>query len=127
MLFAAAAAGLAATSARADCALPGFNISGVFCNGCRYEGSMSLSRDEVCERAYRPVGPGTNPSVTPAQILSNRIVQRARHGIAGVSLNTLAYSPSKGFVGEDEFVVEAKYRQAQQTGTFTVHFRVTVR
>jgi len=106
--------------------MPGFNPSGIFCKGCRYEGTISMSRDEVCERAYRPVGP-SNATVTPAQIISNRIVQRARHGIAGVSSNILAYAPTKGFVGEDEFVVEANYRQAQESGKFTVHFRVTVK
>ncbi len=125
MLFAAAGV-FAATAAHADCAMPGFNPSGVFCKGCRYEGAISMARDEVCERAYRPLGP-SSATVTPVQIISNRIVQRARHGIAGVSSNMLAYTPAKGFVGEDDFVVEANYRQALESGKFTVHFHVTVR
>jgi len=125
-LSAAAVTGLLATAARADCAMPGFNPSGIFCKGCRYEGVIGMSRDEICERAYRTLGL-SNSTVTPVQIVSNRILQRARHGIAGASENTIAYAPTKGFVGEDEFVVEVNYRQAQDAGKFTVHYRVTVK
>ena len=42
-------------SAHATCISPGFN-PGVphFCNGCRYEGTMTMARNETCERPYRP-------------------------------------------------------------------------
>ena len=39
---------------------------------------------------------------------------------------TFAYRPEKGYVGPDEFVVEAAYRQDKEAGKFYVHFTVTV-
>ena len=114
------------TAGHAECVSPGFNPSGRFCNGCRYEGAMSMSRDQTCERVYTPGGaPGATPT-TPASIVSNHVIQRARHGIAGANGNTFAYSPNKGFAGTDEFVVEVAYKQGSENGKFTVHWNVTV-
>lgn len=111
-----------AGAVHAECNSPGFNpTTDGFCNGCRYEGSMAVTRDQACERPYRPHPRG--PSV---EIVSNRVSQRARHGIAGVNANTMAYKPAKGYVGPDEFVVEVAYRQNGQPGKFYVHFAVTV-
>jgi hypothetical protein len=112
---------LATTIAHAECNSPGFNTSGNFCNNCRYEGSMAVTRDQACQRPYRP-----NPNAPMVQFLSNRVLQRASHGIAGVNGTTFAYLPSKGYTGTDEFAVEVAYRQGHDTGKFTVHFNVVV-
>ena len=113
--------GLFPVYAEADCISPGFNPGSKFCDDCTYEGSMMLSHDQVCERPYNP------SSSSPIEIMSNRIVHRAKHGIAGVNGNTFAYSPAKGFVGQDEFLVEVRYKQAGQSGKFFVHWTITVR
>ena len=115
------------TFARAECVSPGFNPSGVFCNGCKYEGAMSMSRDQTCARVYSPGGAGLGTgTVNPMSILSNRVVQRAKHGIAGANGNTFAYSPGKGYTGTDDFVVEVAYKQGNESGKFTIHWNVTV-
>jgi hypothetical protein len=111
---------LAPAFANADCVSPGFNPSGMFCNGCTYEGAMMLNRDQPCERPYMPAGPN------PMQVLGNRVVQRAKHGIAGANGNTFAYAPSRGYVGSDEFIVEVSYRQGTEQGKFRVHWSITV-
>jgi hypothetical protein len=110
------------TAGHAECVSPGFNPSGSFCNGCKYEGAMSMARDQTCARVYTPGG----AAITPMSILSNHVIQRAKHGIAGANGNTFAYSPNKGFSGTDEFVVEVAYKQGNESGKFTVHWNVTV-
>jgi len=121
-VLAAAGCWLWANVAYGECNSPGFNpTTNGFCNGCRYEGSLTVTRDQPCERPYRP-----HPRGPAIEIVSNRIAQRARHGIAGVSANTLAYKPNKGYVGPDEFVVEVAYRQGSEPGKFFVHFAVAV-
>ena len=119
-IFAVTAGALLGSAAHAECTSPGFNTSGNFCNNCVYEGSMVVSHDQACERPYRP---GPNNSM---EFLGNRIVQRARHGIAGASGTVFAYQPAKGYVGPDDFVVEVSYRQRAEAGKFRVHFSVTV-
>lgn len=115
------------TTGHAECVSPGFNPSGTFCNGCKYEGAMSMSRDQTCVRPYSPGGAGLGASATnPMSILSNRVVQRAKHGIAGANGNTFAYSPGKGYTGTDDFVVEVAYKQGNESGKFTIHWNVTV-
>jgi hypothetical protein len=120
--FAAIGLLLATTIAHAECTSPGFNTTGTFCNNCKYEGSMSVTRDQPCQRPYRPY----SPNAPSAQFLSNRVIQRASHGVAGANGTTFAYMPAKGYTGPDEFAVEVAYRQGQDTGKFTVHFTVAV-
>lgn len=108
----------AIATCRAACNSPGFNTSGNFCDNCKYEGSIVVEHDRPCERPYRP-----NPNATPVEFLNNRIVQRAKHGIAGVNGTTFAYAPSNGYVGADEFTVQVAYRQGNNTGK---HFNVLV-
>ena len=60
------------------------------------------------------------------EFFGNRIVQRAKHGIAGANGTTFAYQPSKGYTGTDDFAVEVDFRQGKETGKFVVHFAVTV-
>jgi hypothetical protein len=110
------------TIANAECVAPPINTSGTFCNGCRYEGAMSMSRDQPCERPYR-AGSITYAAV---EVFGHRIIQRAKHGIAGVSGATMAYSPAKGYVGKDEFTVEVDFRQGTERGKYYVHWNVTV-
>jgi len=111
-----------AAAAHATCVSPGFNpVAAHFCNGCRYEGTMSMARDETCERVYRP-----NHNMGPIDFVGHRLVQRARHGIAGLNGTTFAYHPGKGYVGKDEFAIEVNYRDGERTGKFTVHWTVTV-
>ena len=114
---------LPATAAEATCNMPRFNgpSSGPHCNGCQYEGTISMARDEICQRVYQPA-----PGATPITYTSNRVIQRAKHGIAGANGNTFAYAPGKGFTGTDEFVVEVAYREANTNGKFRVHFVVHV-
>lgn len=117
----AASALLCATSARATCLSPPLmGHGGKPCNGCRYEGSMSTSRGQACDR----------PWITDASdtiiITSNRVTQRAKHGIAGASSNTWAYQPAPGFVGTDDFTTEARFKRDNETGSFVVHWTVTV-
>jgi hypothetical protein len=109
--------------AHGECTSPGFHpgSSNTFCNGCRYEGSLIVTHDQACERPYKP-----NPNGRVIEFLGNRVVQRAKHGIAGASGNTFAYQPTKGYVGPDDFVVEVAYRQDRDVGKFFVHFAVTV-
>jgi hypothetical protein len=122
LLLAAIAGWLVPALARAECIAPGFNTSGQFCNGCRYEGTMSTSRDQVCERPYRGQA-ATGPVM---EVIGHRLVQRAKHGIAGISGTTMAYAPAQGYVGKDEFTVEVDYRQGSDKGKFYVHWNVTV-
>ena len=112
---------LCATAARAACLSPPLmGHGGKPCNGCRYEGSMSTSPGQACDR----------PWITDASdtiiITSNRVTQRAKHGIAGASSNTWAYQPAAGFVGTDDFTTEAHFKRDNETGSFTVHWTVTV-
>ena len=81
---------------------------------------MGTSRDEPCERPYDQQGRAV------LELLGHRIVQRAKHGVAGVSGLGMAYSPAKGYVGKDEFTVEVDFRQASETGKFYVHYNVTI-
>jgi hypothetical protein len=123
-LFAAAAATFwlfMLVPAHASCVAPGFNPNGQFCNGCKYEGAMSVSHDSACERPYDARGN------TPIEFLGHRVVARARHGIAGLNGTTFAYAPAKGYVGPDDFAIEVSYRQAGQPGKFVVHWNVVVR
>ncbi len=77
-----------------------------------------MGRDETCERVYHPR--------FLAELLSNRVVRRAKHGIAGANGNTFAYSPFKGYVGPDDFTVEVGYRQGTEVGKFLVHWNIVV-
>jgi len=104
----------------AVCVAPGFNPAGNFCNGCKYEGAMSVPRDQVCERPF------DSGRANPIEFLGNRVLSKARHGIAGLNGTVFAYAPAKGYVGSDEFAIEVAYRQNGQTGKFIVHWNVTV-
>ena len=122
-LFAAATATVWSASlmpAQASCVAPGFNPSGQFCNGCKYEGAMAVTHDSACERPYDPRGNA------PIEFLGHRVVARAKHGIAGLNGTTFAYAPAKGYVGPDDFTIEVDYRQNGQPGKFTVHWNVVV-
>lgn len=109
------------SAARAECTSPGFNPTSSWCNGCTYEGSMAVLRDQPCERPYRPAR-----TSAPIEFLNNHVTQRAKHGIAGVEGNTFAYAPAKGYVGPDDFTVMMNYRLGKDVGKFFVHFAVTV-
>jgi hypothetical protein len=119
-LAAFAALLLSAAVAQAACVTAPFNPAGNFCNGCRYEGTMGTSRDEPCERPYNQQGR------VAVELLGHRVIQRAKHGVAGVSGMGMAYAPAKGYVGKDEFTVEVDFRQGSESGKFYVHWNVTV-
>ncbi len=106
--------------AHAACVAPGFNPSGNFCNGCKYEGAMSVARDQVCERPYDSRGSN------PIEFLGHGVLDRAKHGVAGLNGTTFAYAPAKGYVGPDEFTIEVAYRQNGQAGKYIVHWNVVV-
>jgi hypothetical protein len=90
------------------------------CNNCRYEAALGVNRDQPCERTLSAVLMGD------LQYLGNRITQRAKHGIAGISGNALAYLPAKGYVGPDDFDLVMDYRNNREVGRYFVHFTVTV-
>jgi hypothetical protein len=110
-------------AAHAECIAPPFANTPNMCNGCKYEASMSVSRDETCERPPRFSRP---ERMIAMELFDYRVVQRAKHGVAGVNGNTIAYAPSKGYVGRDEFTVEVRYRQQNEVGKFLVHWNVVV-
>ena len=122
----AAACLSAPRTARAECVSPPFLPGGTPSNGARYEGVMSTSRSKACERPYQPTAPGGAGSLNTMVIVSNRVVQHAKHGIAGASSNMWAYQPAAGFTGTDDFVTEARFQRGNEAGTFTVHWTVTV-
>src|SRR5262245_653644 len=83
---------LSTTPLRAECFSPGFNPTGNFCDGCKYEAVMVLKRNQACHRAYR--------NNQPVEHTDHRMIARAKHGIAGLNGNTFAYMPNKDFVGK---------------------------
>jgi hypothetical protein len=121
LALSAALVALAALSApaMAECNSPGFNPGGNFCDGCTYQGYLSTSRDQPCTRPYF-----TGASVI--QLVDHRLVEKARHGVAGLNGNTFAYAPAKSYVGADEFVIEVLYREHDKYGKFHVHWNVSV-
>jgi len=127
--FVALSAGLALLGvlpapAVAACSAPGFNPSNKFCDGCSYEAYMTLGHDQVCERPYLANGnPNSNSML---QIHDHRLLQRAKHGVAGLNATTMAYHPDKGYVGPDDFLIEVLYRETGHYGKFKVHWNVTV-
>ncbi len=88
---------------------------------------MITSRGQACERPYQPTAFGGASAVNTMVVLSNRVVQRAKHGVAGASGTTWAYQPAPGFVGTDDFATEARFQRGNETITFTVHWTVTVK
>jgi hypothetical protein len=116
-------------AANADCdGPPIFAGGGTFCNGCKYEASVTMARDQTCSRAFSPGARGLGASIAnPVEFLGSRISQRARHGVAGVNGTTFAYNPGKGYSGTDDFTVEVAFRQGRESGNFTIHWVVTVR
>jgi hypothetical protein len=119
-----AALGVLPAPAVADCSAPGFNPSNKFCDGCSYEAYMTLGRDQVCVRPYLANGNANSNSML--QIYDHRLLQHAKHGIAGLNATTMAYSPAKGFVGSDDFLIEVLYRETGHYGKFKVHWNVSV-
>jgi len=109
---------LSTTALQAACSSPGFNPSNVFCDGCRYEAQMTVTRNEACHRPYR--------APDSIEKTDHRMVKRARHGIAGLNGNTFAYMPSKDFVGKDDFTIEVLFKQNQHYVRFFVHWNVIV-
>src|ERR1700677_2317953 len=111
---------LLATGARACVYTYIASSNGGFCDGCQYEATMTLSRNEACER---PVSqPGRGGAGIVVQYLDSRIAVRAKHGIAGASGNTVAYKPDKDYVGNDEYVKETVFRQNGKLGRYKVHY-----
>jgi hypothetical protein len=90
------------------------------CNNCKYEASLGVNRDQPCERTLSAVLMGD------LQYLGNRITQRAKHGVAGITGNALAYLPAKGYIGPDDFDLVMDYRNNKEVGKYFVHFTVTV-
>jgi hypothetical protein len=86
---------------------------------------MVLSRNEACEKPVTQ--PGRNGSGVMVQYIDSRVAVRAKHGIAGVSGNTVAYKPDKDYVGTDEFVKEMVFRQNGKLGRYKVRYIVTVK
>ena len=113
-----------ATTASADCYMPALNTPAGYCDGCRYEGTMDLHKNETCERV---LGIPKGNYTVDAEYLSSRIVERAKHGIAGANGTTIAYQPAKDYVGADDFVMEMSFRQNGKAGKFTVHYAAMVR
>ena len=108
-------------SALAVCLMPWISIGNRYCDGCRYESTISLNRNETCERASK------SPGTSDVAYLGSRIIQKAKHGIAGANGAVIAYQPTKDFVGTDDFVMEMSFRQSGVAGKYTAHYVVTVK
>jgi hypothetical protein len=91
-----------------------------WCNDCRTDGTLAVSRDQPCERPFRL------KATDNVEMIAIRISERAKHGVAGSNGSMIAYAPSKGFVGHDDFVIEIRYRQRTDAGKAFVHFAVSV-
>ena len=117
------ALGLSTTARAADCnTLPlGTNLP---CDGCTYESGFSTRRDESCSASLQTAA-GAFKGSTLAY-LDSRIIVRAKHGIAGTSGNGIAYSPNKGYIGQDDFVVEKAFQLNGRTGRYKIHYHVDV-
>jgi hypothetical protein len=109
-------------SANAACFIQGSFGSTSPCNNCSYESGIITPHDQPCERNYW-VGGG----YVSVEFLGNKVVQPAKHGIAGTSGNGMAYMPAKGYVGPDDFKVAVDFRDRAGVGKFYIHFNVTVR
>lgn len=94
-----------------------------FCDQCQYEATISLSRNETCERSS--VTQWGSNLIT--EYIDSRISVRAKHGVAGANGNVVAYQPSKDYVGNDEFTKESVYRQNGKLGRYSVRYSVTVK
>ena len=112
-----------AATASATCLMPLLKTDNRYCDGCRYEGTIGLNHNETCERVSQV------PQILGLdyQYVDSRIIQRAKHGIAGANGATIAYQPAKDFVGTDDFVMEMTYRENGKLGKYTAHYVVTVK
>jgi hypothetical protein len=89
--------------ARAECSSP-ILYAMTWCNDCRTDGTLAVNRDQPCERPFRP------RATDNVELIGVRVSERSKHGVAGSNGTMIAYSPSKGFVGRDDFVIEIRYR-----------------
>jgi hypothetical protein len=92
------------------------------CDGCTYELVLGTRRDENCTASPTSMAMRTSALA----YLDSRIVVRAKHGVAGTNGNAIAYSPNKGYVGSDDFVVQKVYELNGRTSKFKIHYTVTV-
>ena len=119
--LAVAALCLAGPSAHAACfasnLLPTAGMT--LCDGCRYQGALSMDKNETCERPALSYG--------NMQFHGGRIIERAKHGVAGASGTIVAYQPAKNYVGPDEFVVEITGKKDDAPVKYTVRYVVTVK
>src|SRR5579872_421677 len=109
------------TTAMADC-ITQLLSTGQPCDGCTEEGVLATRHDETCRLSPPAAALGAAPMV----FLGSRIIERAKHGIAATSGNATAYSPNKGYVGPDDFVVERSFEWSGRSGKFKIHYHVTV-
>jgi hypothetical protein len=106
----------------ADCITHLLGISNP-CDGCTYEGTMATGPDETCVLSASSTG----LLASPMAFLSARIIERAKHGVAATNGNSIAYSPTKGYVGSDDFVVERAFELSGRTGKYKVHYHVSIK
>jgi len=85
------------TAAASECAGPATRWQ--LCSRCTFETFKRTKRDTPCEI---PISLGSAADV----LLSQHLVSRPSHGVAGQSGSAYAYSPAKGFVGQDNFKME---------------------
>jgi hypothetical protein len=112
-----------ATGARACVAT--YNQTNSFCDGCKYQASILVSRNETCERYNAQ--PALGHAAIIVEFIDGRIAERAKHGVAGANGNVVAYKPDKDYVGSDEFVKEVVFRQNGKLGRYQVRYFVTVK
>jgi hypothetical protein len=93
------------------------------CDGCEYNGTMSVKPNEICERS------GTAPSGRTGVdfvFLDGRILQKAKYGIARASSGTVAYKPAVDFIGTDDFIAEYVCRENGKLIRYKIHYNVRV-
>lgn len=80
----------------------GATVSITPCKRCTISGSLTTRRDAPCIRGFR----NNNSNYI---VLGYQVAKQAAHGRVTTSGSSFTYTPAKGFVGSDRFVIEEDF------------------